>query len=85
MSTINPIALIERLIAAIGRAFYTDDVVIVLDALVREKLLRDEEIGPRLKLSGKDVRKILYHLESELIVKSEDLTMEDARTRFSSS
>lgn len=76
----NTIYIVERLIATVGRAFYNDNVVIVLDALVREKFIRNEEIGPRLKLSGRDVRKILNLLESECLVKSEDLTMDDGKT-----
>eukprot|EP01041_Mallomonas_annulata_P010743 gene10743-22442_t len=83
LSSLMSSASVERLIAAVARAFYNDSVVAVLDALVREKYIRNEEIGPRLKLSGKDVRKILNHLEEELLVKYEDLTMDDGRTRYS--
>ena len=80
--TSNPIYLVERLVAAVARAFYTDNVVVVLDALVREKFIRNEEVAARLKLSGKDVRKILTFLEEELLIKYEDLTMEDGKTRY---
>ncbi len=78
----NSLQSVERLISTIARAFYTDNVVVVLDALVREKYIRNEEIGPRLKLSSKDVRKILTHLEEEHLVKYEDLTMDDGKTRY---
>ena len=78
----DPVSLAEKLIAVVARAFYSDSIIIVLDALVREKYIRDEELGPRLKLSSKDVRRILAHLESEYLVKYEDLTMSDGRTRL---
>jgi len=73
--------LVERLISTVARAFYTDNVVVVLDALIREKFIRDEELGPRLKLSGKDVRNVMNLLEKEYLVKYEDLTAEDGKTR----
>ncbi|RYG96805.1 hypothetical protein EON65_53860 [archaeon] len=69
--------LAEQLIATIARAFYPDDVVVVLDALVREKYLIDREIGPRLKMSEKDVRKVINQLETEMLIKAEDVPLGD--------
>lgn len=70
----------ERLVATVARAFYDDNTVVILDALMRERFIRDEEFGPRLKLCSKDVRAILSQLENERMVSYEDLTMDDKRT-----
>lgn len=69
----------ERLVRAVSRAFYTDGVVVVLDALLREKYIREEELGPRLRLPEKEVRKIVTRLEEEMLVKCESILMEDLR------
>ena len=39
----------ELLIGATARAFYPDDCVVVLDALVRDKFIREDEMGARLQ------------------------------------
>lgn len=70
----------ERLVATVARAFYDDNTVVIMDALMRERFIRDEEFGPRLKLCSKDVRSILGQLENERLVSYEDLTMDDKRT-----
>ena len=71
--------LTERLIKTVARAFYTDNVVVVLDALIREKYIREEELGPRLRLQDKEVRKVINKLEEEFLVSSETILMEDLR------
>lgn len=71
---------VEKLIRTIGRAFYTDSYVIVLEILIREKYLREEEFAPRLKLPEKDVNKIVRQLESEMLIRFEDMVMDDGRT-----
>ena len=76
----NPSRLVEELIATVSRAFYEDTTVIILDALVHEKFIRDEELGPRLKLPNKEVKKIVTQLETEGLVSYEDRTMEDLQT-----
>ncbi len=76
----NSWALVEHLVATVARAFYTDTYIIVLDALVREKYIIEEELGPRLKLSPKEVRKITTHLESEMLIKFENVYLEDNRS-----
>lgn len=68
-------ALVERLIQTVGRAFYPDNIVIVLDVLIKEKYIRDDEFGPRLKLSNKEIRKILHQLHEEMLIQYEDVTM----------
>ena len=71
--------LVERLVAAVGRAFYTDPVVVVLDTLIRERSCRSEELSPRLRLTEKETRKILNLLEDEKLISSEDLTDEKGK------
>jgi transcription initiation factor IIE alpha subunit len=80
MSLVSANALAEKLVQTVARAFYPDNVVAILDALVREKYIREEELGPRLKLPNKEIRKVLCQLQEEMIVKCEDVTMEDRRT-----
>lgn len=71
--------LVEKLIRTVSRAFYTDGVVVVLDAFIREKYIREEELGPRLRLQDKEVRKIINKLEDEMLVHCESILMEDLR------
>lgn len=81
-SSSHNVLLAEELIGTVARAFYTDHVVVVLDALVREKYLIEEEIGPRLKLSAKETRKLITQLEAEMLVKSENVPIEDDSCSF---
>ena len=64
----------------VARAFYVDGVIVVLDSLIQEKYVREEEFAPRLKLPDKDVKKVLAQLESEMLIRFEDIVMEDGRT-----
>jgi hypothetical protein len=43
-------------------AFYPDNYVVLFDALVREKYIRNEELGPRLKLPNEEVRKMVVQV-----------------------
>lgn len=72
--------LVERLVASVARAFYTDSYVVVLDTVLREKFIRFEELGPRLKVSPKDLRAILNQLEDEMMIHVENMIMEDGGT-----
>jgi len=70
--------LVERLVKTVGRAFYTDIVVVVLDALLREKYIKESELAPRLRLKEKDIRAVLTRLEtSDLMIKHESLLARD--------
>lgn len=73
------VGLVEKLIGTVARAFYSDTTVIILDILTREAYLRIEEIAPRVKLAPKDVQKVLTLLESEWLIRSEDVMMDDNR------
>jgi transcription initiation factor TFIIE subunit alpha len=73
-------ALCEKLIKTIARAFYSDPFVLALDTLIREKFIREEEFGPRLKLTNKEVSKVIRQLESEMLIRFEDMMMDDGRT-----
>lgn len=72
--------LVERLVRTVARAFYTDSFLVVFDTLIQEKYLREEEFAPRLRLPDKDVKKVLAQLESEMLIRSEDMVMDDGRT-----
>jgi transcription initiation factor TFIIE subunit alpha len=61
----------EKLIATVARAFYDDDVVCLVDVLIRDKYLRDDDMAPRLQIPVKDLRKTLQFLEEEHMVGSE--------------
>ena len=73
------IILVEKLVKTVTRAFYSDTVVVVMDALLREKFIREEEMGPRLRLKEKDWRKVINQMEEELLINSEKVLMEDMR------
>jgi transcription initiation factor IIE alpha subunit len=72
--------LVENLVSTVARAFYTDTVVIVLEGLMHEKYIIEEELGPRLKLSAKEVRKITTQLESEMLICVENVTIGDTKS-----
>ena len=63
----------EALVAAVARAFYPDDVAIVLDALIRDRYVREDEMGRRLRMSARQARKLLQLLEGERLVDFEVL------------
>ena len=71
--------IVERLVKTVSRAFYNDTVVVVMDALLREKFIREEEMGPRLRLKEKDWRKVINQMEEELLIHHEKVLMEDMR------
>lgn len=61
----------ESLIATVARAFYDDDAVCVIDVLLRDKFLRDDDMGPRLSLPAKQLRRTLQFLQEEHFVRFE--------------
>lgn len=63
----------EALIATVARAFYEDEAVCLIDVLLRDKYLRDDDMGPRLSLQPKQLRKTLTFLQEEHIVKFEEV------------
>ena len=72
--------LMENLVHSVGRAFYTDDVVVVLDALMRyPHYIREQELAPRLKLQSKTVEKVVNLLTSDRLICFEELPDENGR------
>lgn len=61
----------EALISVTARAFYDDDAVCLIDVLLRDKLLRDDDMSPRLQLPAKKLRATLQFLQDEHLVNSE--------------
>ena len=61
----------EALISVTARAFYEDDVVCLIDVLLREKFLRDDDMSPRLQLPARKLRSTLQFLQEENLVASE--------------
>ena len=61
----------EALISVVARAFYDDDVVCLIDVLLREKFLRDDDMSPRLQLPARKLRATLQFLQEEHLVSSE--------------
>lgn len=60
----------------VARAFYVDSVVVVLDSLIREKFIREEELGPRLRMSQKQAREVIALLyDVEMLVRCEELPL----------
>ena len=78
MATIDQTIHAESLLSTIARAFYSDDCVMLIDILLRDKYLRDDDMAPRLNLPAKQLRRTLQFLEEEMLVKHElvdDLAM----------
>lgn len=63
----------ERLIRAVGRAFYSDSVVVVLDALVSERYIPERELPVRLKLREKEVARVISQLQRERLIHVEEV------------
>lgn len=61
----------EALIAAVARAFLEDEAVCLIDVLIRDKYLRDDDMGPRLSLPAKQLRRTLQFLQEQQLVKFE--------------
>lgn len=71
MAAIDLTVYAEALIATTARAFYDDDVVCLIDILLRDKFLRDDDMAPRLHLPARQLRRTLQFLEEQLLVKHE--------------
>jgi transcription initiation factor IIE alpha subunit len=63
----------EALISAVARAFYEDEAICLIDVLLRDKYLRDDDMGPRLSLQPKQLRRVLQFLQEEHMVKFEEV------------
>lgn len=62
----------EHLIMTVTRAFYDDTAIAIIDVLIRDKFLRDDQdMGERLSLPPKQIRKTLQFLQDEHLVKNE--------------
>ena len=69
----------EELVRTVGRAFYPDSYVAVLDALTKEKYISKEEFAPRLRMSNNEIKGILAMLcEREGLIRCQELTMNGA-------
>jgi transcription initiation factor IIE alpha subunit len=53
----NPLDTAKRLVRAVGRAFYSDEVVVMLEMLLRDRYLRDSTMDKRVGISAKLVSK----------------------------
>lgn len=61
----------EALLQAVARAFYDDDIVCLIDVLIRDKYLRDDDMGQRLSLPARKLRVTMQFLQEEHLVKYE--------------
>ncbi|RLN66617.1 hypothetical protein BBJ29_003854, partial [Phytophthora kernoviae] len=57
--------LVEKLVNLVGRAFYSDEHVVVLGALIREKFMKDDDMGNSVNLQTRQVRKIMNELHQD--------------------
>ncbi|KAI9912640.1 hypothetical protein PsorP6_006492 [Peronosclerospora sorghi] len=60
--------LVEKLVNLVARAFYSDEHVVVLGALIREKFMKDDEMGNAVNLQTRQVRKIMNELHQDHLV-----------------
>jgi transcription initiation factor IIE alpha subunit len=61
----------EALIQTVVRAFYDDEIVVLVDVLIRDKFLRDDDMSLRLNLPARKLRASLQFLQDEHLVKAE--------------
>lgn len=78
----NASLLVESLVSTVAKAFYNDTYVVFLEVLFYEKYIIEEEIGPRLKISPKEVRKICAQLEQEMLIRCEYVTIDEEKSRI---
>ncbi|GJD06001.1 General transcription factor IIE subunit 1 [Galdieria sulphuraria] len=64
---------VEDLVRMIARAFYTDLYIVVLDALVREKYIRQDLLSKKLHVPTKELRKLLLKLQEQKLVQCENI------------
>lgn len=69
----SPIELATRLVRAVARAFYADDTVVVLEALLRDRHLRDTDMETRLGVGAKQARRLVVELLEEHLIRSEEV------------
>lgn len=63
----------ERLIRTVGRAFYSDSIVVLLDLLLNEKFIIEKEIPFRLHLREKETSRLISQLQKERLIHVEDI------------
>ena len=51
----SPLETAQRLVRTVARAFYADDIVVVLDAMVRDRYLQDNNMDKRVGIQAKQV------------------------------
>jgi transcription initiation factor TFIIE subunit alpha len=78
----DAVSYAKTLIATVARAFYSDAHIVLMDLLLRERFVLCEEIGPRLRLPDKETRKIIAFLEEEMLIKSENVSMQGTKDYF---
>ena len=59
---------VSELVKLVGRMFYRDEYVVVLDALTHQLSLRDDGLNEYFGLQEKQVRRILNDLKRESMV-----------------
>lgn len=79
--TETPIELATRLVRAVARAFYADDTIVVLEALLRDRHLRDADMETRLGVGAKQARRLLSELLEEHLIRTEDVLDEPTGKR----
>lgn len=71
------IILAEDLISLVARAFYNDNVIVLIDLLLYEKYIVEEEMAPRCQMTNKELAKIKNLLEKEGLIRYEDVPIHD--------
>eukprot|EP00639_Heterosigma_akashiwo_P017392 CAMPEP_0206394100 /NCGR_PEP_ID=MMETSP0294-20121207/21149_1 /ASSEMBLY_ACC=CAM_ASM_000327 /TAXON_ID=39354 /ORGANISM="Heterosigma akashiwo, Strain CCMP2393" /LENGTH=164 /DNA_ID=CAMNT_0053847897 /DNA_START=161 /DNA_END=652 /DNA_ORIENTATION=- len=74
--------LLERLAGTVVRAFYDDELVMVMDMLIRHRQIRDADLGVVTGLAPKQVRKAVQRLQAEKLCDFEKAS-DDAQGRAS--
>mmetsp|Transcript_28113 Transcript_28113/g.36838 ORF Transcript_28113/g.36838 Transcript_28113/m.36838 type:complete len:493 (-) Transcript_28113:197-1675(-) len=69
--------ILERLAAAVVRAFYDDQLAVVMDMLIRHRQVRDDMLGKTIGLGTKQVRKAIQQLQAEGLVHFEKANDDD--------
>ncbi|KAM3575240.1 hypothetical protein VYU27_002826 [Nannochloropsis oceanica] len=77
----TPIDLATRLVRAVAQAFYADDTIVVLEALLRDRHLRDTDMETRLGVGAKQARRLLTELLEEHLIRTEDVLDESTGKR----
>lgn len=74
------IIVLEEFVDSVGKAFYTDEIVVILNFLMREKFVKESELAARLQITDKIAKEaVSFLMDSELLISFENIEGSERR------